>query len=72
MAKFTMIFLYAAGLFLFLIGFLGLIASFGNTDVSTAQALVLMVFAAVIMGLGAVLQILREIADNTSAERRIE
>lgn len=69
MAKFTMIFLYVSGSILFGICFLGLIASFSTPKITVASALGGMIFSATIMGLGAILQVLREIAANTANNR---
>ena len=66
MVKFTMAFLYVSGSALFLICALGLIASFSNQNITTASAIGGMIFSATIMGLGAILQVLREIAANTA------
>ena len=69
MAKFTMIFLYVSGSILFGICVLGLIASFSNPEIGTATVIGAMIFSATIMGLGAIIQVLREIAANTAVNR---
>ena len=65
MPKFTMIFLYVTGTFLFGVCLLGVLMSFFTPDVRLGSALAGTVFSATIMGLGAILQVLREIAANT-------
>lgn len=69
MAKFTMAFLYVSGSLLFLICVLGLIASFIVPGISFAQAFAGMILSASIMGIGAIIQVLREIASNTANQR---
>jgi len=70
MAKFTMLFLYIAGFLLFLISLLVMIASFANPNITFGRAFAGMVMSAMIMALGAILQVLREIAANTSRDHR--
>ena len=65
MPKFTMIFLYVTGTFLFGVCFLGVLMSFFTSDVRLVSALRGLIFSATIIGLGAILQVLREIAANT-------
>jgi hypothetical protein len=70
MAKFTLVSLYVSGSLFFLISLLGVITSFGDSANAFGRALALMTMAIVVMGLGAILETLRKIASNTSAERR--
>ena len=72
MAKFTLVSLYVSGSLFFLIGLLGVIASLGDSTIAFGRAFALMTIAVVVMGLGAILETLRKIASNTSAERRIK
>ena len=65
MPKFIMIFLYVSGLFLFGVCFLGALMSFFTPEIRFAQAFGGMIVSATIMFLGAILQVLREIAANT-------
>lgn len=69
MAKFTMVFLYVSGSILFGLCVVGLIASFSNPEFKAVSTIGGMIFSATIMGLGAILQVLREIAANTARNR---
>lgn len=71
MAKLTMVLLYVSGSVILIVGLLAMIASFSNQQITFGQAFAVTTIAALIMGLGAVIQTLREISSKISAEQRL-
>ena len=61
----TMIFLYVTGSLIFAIGAIGAITSLVSNDVAFSNAFRIMLASALVLSMGAIIQVLREIASNT-------